>query len=165
MMRSVIWVGFPNGENPGVWSRLEAASGKSRAGLRIGRRRRGERGAAAGSSAEGGRILRFPAKSCGFAGVEFIEAERRWSGLAPGTPGSRVVAAPAYIRYDFNAESTEGSVTNPIDVVTNWPGLMPLLDTGPAIDLALTWCDRALGALAALSPLPFSNAGALPSPG
>ena len=75
--------------------------------------------------------------------------DRDGNPVAPGTPGSKVVAAPAYIRYDFNTESTEGSVTNPIDVVTNWPGLMPLLDTGPAIDLALTWCDRALGALAA----------------
>jgi hypothetical protein len=69
--------------------------------------------------------------------------------VAPGTPGSRAVAVPAYIRYDFDAENTQGSVTNPVDVVANWPGLMPLLDTGPAMEVALVWCDRALVALAA----------------
>ena len=66
-----------------------------------------------------------------------------------GTPGSKNVAVPAYMRYDFDAENTEGSVVDPADVVRLWPGLMPLLDAGPAIDLALHWCNPALGALAA----------------
>lgn len=66
-----------------------------------------------------------------------------------GTPGSRNVHAPGYIRYDFDAEASQGMVTDPAQVVRNWPGAMPLLDAGPAIDLALFWCDRALPALAA----------------
>jgi hypothetical protein len=68
--------------------------------------------------------------------------------VPPGTPGSRAVTVPGYIRYDFDAESTEGFVTDPVDVVANWPGLMPLLDVGPAIDVALNWCNAALRALA-----------------
>lgn len=78
--------------------------------------------------------------------------------VAPGTPGSKNVAVPAYIRYDFNAETTEGSVINPVEVVANWPGLMPLLDTGPAIDLALRWCDPAIAALASPGAAPTSTA-------
>lgn len=75
-----------------------------------------------------------------------------------GTPGSRNVMVPAYIRYDFNTENTEGSVTNPVEVVSNWPGLMPLLDTGPAIDVALIWCNQALAALATPTAPNVANA-------
>ena len=64
-----------------------------------------------------------------------------------GSPGW-VVEAPAYIRYDFDAETAQGAVTDPFDVVTQWPGLFPLLDAGQAIDIALNWCDAAIAAIA-----------------
>jgi hypothetical protein len=68
--------------------------------------------------------------------------------VALGTPGSKNVQAPGYIRYDFNAENTQGAEINPFVVVTLWPGLLPLLDAGKAVDTALDWCNAALAALA-----------------
>jgi hypothetical protein len=60
-----------------------------------------------------------------------------------GTPGSKLVRTPGFGRYDFNLENSQGTVTTPRDVNTKWGGLIPLLDAGPAIDLALAWCKRA----------------------
>jgi hypothetical protein len=65
-----------------------------------------------------------------------------------GTPGSKAVQTPGFARYDFTAGSNLGSVTAPLEVPARWPGLIPLLDAGPAIDMALSWCDVALAALA-----------------
>lgn len=64
----------------------------------------------------------------------------------------RVVSAPIYQSYDFDAEQTAAPVTDPATVVANWVGLFPLLDAGAAIDVALGWCTAALAALA-VSPL------------
>jgi hypothetical protein len=69
--------------------------------------------------------------------------------VAAGSAGSKAVLTPGYARYDFTAEASEGTVTGPLNVVPPWNGLTPLLDTGPAVDTALGWCDAALAALAA----------------
>lgn len=69
--------------------------------------------------------------------------------VAAGTPGSRSVNAPAYSRYDFSAEASEGAETNPASVVTNWGGVFPLLDAAAAADLAANWCAAAIRALGA----------------
>lgn len=78
--------------------------------------------------------------------------DRDGNPVPPHTAGSRVVSFPVYVRYDFDKERTEGAVTNPVEVVTNWNGLFPLLDAGSAVDTALTWCDGALVALAGGAP-------------
>lgn len=72
--------------------------------------------------------------------------------VAAGTSGAREVAVPIYLRYDFDAESSEGFVENPLEVVTNWHGLFPLLDSGPATDLAIRWCEQTLGELNGSTP-------------
>ena len=69
--------------------------------------------------------------------------------VPPGTPGSFSVTYPAYCRYDFDARVTDFSVTDPVQVLSAWRGLFPLLDAGPAIDTALGWCDAALVGLRA----------------
>ncbi|MUN38893.1 hemopexin repeat-containing protein [Actinomadura litoris] len=57
------------------------------------------------------------------------------------------VSAPIYARYDYNSEQFEFTVTDPFEVVTRWPGLLPLLDAGAATDVALGWVARASAAL------------------
>jgi hypothetical protein len=74
-----------------------------------------------------------------------------------GTPGSKAVQTPGFARYDFTAESNLGSVTAPLEVPARWPGLIPLLDAGPAVDTAQRWCDAALAALAS-APTPALTA-------
>ena len=54
---------------------------------------------------------------------------------------------PAYARYDFTAEASEGTVTGPANVVSAWNGLLPLLDAGPAVDTALLGATRPWRAL------------------
>ncbi|TDD38648.1 hypothetical protein E1287_05030 [Actinomadura sp. KC06] len=66
--------------------------------------------------------------------------------IAPGL--GRTVFAPIYARYDYNTETFEFTVTDPFEVVTQWRGLLPLLDAGPATDVALDWVARTLTALA-----------------
>ncbi len=75
-------------------------------------------------------------------------------------PGSIVVETPGFARYDFTAAQSQGTVLAPTEVSARWGGLMALLDTGPAVDLALKWCDAALDALSA-SPSPPILATAL----
>jgi hypothetical protein len=70
-----------------------------------------------------------------------------------GTPGSKAVQTPGFARYDFTAGSNLGSVTAPLEVPARWPGLIPLLDAGPAIDTALRWCDAALTAYLWVRPV------------
>jgi hypothetical protein len=64
-----------------------------------------------------------------------------------GTAGSKAVLTPAYARYDFTAEASQGTVMGQANVVPAWNGLLPLLDAGPAVDTALLWCNAALYAL------------------
>lgn len=71
--------------------------------------------------------------------------------VSAGTLGSHAVNAPSYIRYDFDAEATQGAETDPAHVVASWNGLLPLLDAGPAIDLAITWCNAGIAGL--MTPL------------
>ncbi|MFI0366927.1 hypothetical protein ACH35V_03555 [Actinomadura sp. 1N219] len=59
----------------------------------------------------------------------------------------RTVSAPIYARYDYNTGAFEFTVTNPFDAVTQWRGLLPLLDAGTATDVALDWVARTLAAL------------------
>lgn len=75
-------------------------------------------------------------------------------------PGSIVVETPGFARYDFTTAHSQGTVLAPIEVSARWGGLIALLDTGPAVDLALQWCDAALTALSA-SPSPPILAAAL----
>ncbi|MEU9348425.1 hypothetical protein AB0D74_45255 [Streptomyces sp. NPDC048278] len=63
--------------------------------------------------------------------------------------GGFVVNVPVYCRYDFDHEVVDNTVTDPADVVGQWNGLFPLLDAGPAIELALDWIGRAETAAAA----------------
>jgi hypothetical protein len=71
-----------------------------------------------------------------------------------GSVGSKIVLTPGYARYDFTAEASEGTVTELLNVVPAWNGLLPLLDVGPAVDTALSWCNAALAALTgSTSPL------------
>ena len=74
------------------------------------------------------------------------------------TPGGRAVHTTTYARYDYNTEQFEFTVTDPAQVVARWPGLLPLLDAGAAIDLAVSWIDRTLGTLAAGPPTPATAA-------
>jgi hypothetical protein len=64
-----------------------------------------------------------------------------------------VVETPGFARYDFTAGTSQGTAVGPRDVSMRWGGLIPLLDAGPAIDLALQWCDAAILALSA-TPAP-----------
>ena len=64
-------------------------------------------------------------------------------------PGHIVVETPGFARYDFTSGLSQGTEVAPRDVSTRWGGLIPLLDAGPAIDLALRWCDAGLQALSA----------------
>jgi Hemopexin len=66
---------------------------------------------------------------------------------APGSPGSKAVRTPGFGRYDFTAGSNLGAVADPLEVLSRWGGLIPLLDAGPAIDTAIDWCRKALRAL------------------
>jgi Hemopexin len=68
------------------------------------------------------------------------------------TPGGKAVRTTVYARYDYNTEKFEFTVTDPVQVVALWPGLLPMLDVGPAVDLAVRWIDQTLGTLAAGSP-------------
>lgn len=62
--------------------------------------------------------------------------------------GGRVVPTTVYARYDYDTEVFEFEVTDPAVVVARWPGLLPTLDAGAAIDLAVFWIDQTLAALA-----------------
>ena len=75
-----------------------------------------------------------------------------------GTAGSKVVLTPAYARYDFTAEASQGTVMGQANVVPAWNGLLPLLDSGPAVDTALLWCNAALGALSGPTTPLLTNA-------
>lgn len=75
-------------------------------------------------------------------------------------PGSILVETPGFARYDFTAAQSQGTALSPTEVSARWGGLIPLLDTGLAVDLALQWCDAALDALSA-SPSPPILATAL----
>ncbi|TMR07359.1 hypothetical protein ETD83_01020 [Actinomadura soli] len=59
----------------------------------------------------------------------------------------RTVSAPIYARYDYDSETFEFTITDPFEVVAQWPGLLPILDAGAATDVALDWVDRTLAAL------------------
>lgn len=63
--------------------------------------------------------------------------------------GGHSVQIPVYARYDFDDEKFEFEVKVPNDVITLWHGLMPLLDSGPAVDLAIRWVDAGLAAVVA----------------
>ena len=67
--------------------------------------------------------------------------------VPPGSPGSKTVLTPAYARYDFSTEASEGTVIGTVNVVPPWSGLLPLLDAGAAIDTSLRWCNASLAAL------------------
>ena len=70
-----------------------------------------------------------------------------------GTPGSSLVPVPAYVRYDFNTEKVDFTVTDPAALVRAWNGLFPLLDAGQALDIAGEWTRDAIRELTgALSP-------------
>ena len=69
-------------------------------------------------------------------------------------PGGKLVRTPVYARYDYNSEQFEFTIDDPADVVAKWPGLLPMLDAGAAIDLAVSWIDRTLQTLAAGPPSP-----------
>lgn len=65
-----------------------------------------------------------------------------------GAPGvGRTAPAPTYARYDFNTETIDNVVENPATLVDVWHGLFPLLDAGPAADVALDWCTKGVNAL------------------
>ena len=78
--------------------------------------------------------------------------------VASGTAGSKAVLTPGYARYDFTAQASQGTATGPLNVVPPWNGLFPLLDAGPAVDLALLWCNAALAALTAPAAPLLTNA-------
>ncbi len=88
----------------------------------------------------------FASKGYVFTTLEYF-VDRDGSPVAEGSAGAFTVAAPGYLRYDFDAATAQGTVTDPFDVVTQWPGLFPLLDAGPAVDTALTWVGAAQAAL------------------
>jgi hypothetical protein len=64
-------------------------------------------------------------------------------------PAGQIVETPGFARYDFTSGLSQGTAVAPRDVSTRWGGLLALLDAGPAIDLALGWCDAGLQALSA----------------
>lgn len=64
------------------------------------------------------------------------------------------VNTTAYARYDYDKQTLDLVETNPPDVTLRWPGLLPMLDVGPAIDLALKWIDETLRVLKAGPPTP-----------
>lgn len=66
--------------------------------------------------------------------------------VAPGASG-KTVSTPVYARYDYDSEKFEFTITDPVQVVTQWPGLLPLLDAGAATDVAVDWVDRTVRAL------------------
>lgn len=59
----------------------------------------------------------------------------------------RTVNTTRYARYDYDTQTFEFTVVDPSDVVSRWPGLLPLLDAGAAIDLALFWIGQTLAVL------------------
>jgi hypothetical protein len=70
--------------------------------------------------------------------------------------GGHAVSFPIYARYNFDTEQTEAQDVDPVDAVSNWGGLMPLLDAGLATETALTWLDGAIAAMAAEQANPAS---------
>jgi len=73
------------------------------------------------------------------------------------------VQIPVYARYDFDKEIVDLVVDDPTQVIANWPGLLPLLDSGAAVDLGLAWCAAALTALNAKVASLISGAPADPA--
>lgn len=68
--------------------------------------------------------------------------------------GGKLVNTSVYARYDYNSEQFEFTFTNPAEVIAQWPGLLPMLDVGPAIDLAVDWIKLTLETLGAGPPSP-----------
>ncbi|EIV92691.1 hemopexin [Frankia sp. QA3] len=68
--------------------------------------------------------------------------------------GGHVVSAPRYLRYDFNSETVDFVESVPADAVTNWKGLLPLVDSGEAVDEAVAWLNASIAALDAGIPTP-----------
>jgi hypothetical protein len=84
-------------------------------------------------------------------------------GAATG-PGGHTVSFPIYARFNFDTNQTEAQDTDPMDAITNWNGLMSLLDTGPAVDTGITWLDATIAEIAAkqinpATPLPALDSG------
>ena len=98
-------------------------------------------------------LARFATKAYLFKTINVTVNDVDGNLVPAGTPNSSLVPVPAYVRYDFNTEKVDFTVTDPAALVRAWNGLFPLLDAGQALDIAGEWVRDAISALTGgLSP-------------
>ena len=77
-------------------------------------------------------LARFATKAYLFKTINVTVNDVDGNLVPAGTPDSSLVPVPAYVRYDFNTEKVDFTVTDPAALVRAWNGLFPLLDAGPS---------------------------------